>query len=259
MNKYRNIYIVMNYVVFLVLFCIVGAVNTFVTDNRAVLQVLKTILAWTSFFVLLVMFKKLMPDKTFGQFVKGMFAQKLDLKIFSSIFAVSLIIFILSVYAASVISDTTFSSLFNISFKSVAGGFFVQLVSGPIGEEPGYRGYLFPELTKKHSIIMSGLIVGLLWGFWHFPLWIITGYKGAQLIIYSVCFLISIVCACVVMCITYSINKNILNCILIHQMVNFTVSSLYTGDILAVIIPMAIQYLICTAVICFIFIKKQKK
>ncbi len=255
MKKNLRTYIILNYVVFLILFCIVGAVNTFITDNKAVLQVLKTILAWTSFFNLCVMFRKLMPDKTFRQFIKEMFSEKLNPKIFAGILFVQVIIFVISVYVASITTKSSFSSLLNISVSSVAGGFFVQLVSGPIGEEPGYRAFLFPELMKNHGVIRSSVMVGLIWGFWHFPLWLITGLKGTELLIYCICFLVSIVSACVVMCITYFVNRNILNCILIHQLVNFTVSSLYKGDVLAVFIPMSILYLISAVILCCVFRK----
>lgn len=259
MKKYLKTYIILNYVVFLILFCIVGAVNTFITDNKAVLQVLKTVLAWTSFFNLCFMFRKLMPDRTFGQFIKGMFSEKLNMKIFVSILFVQVIIFVISVFCAGLITKTSFTSLFNISFSSVAGGFLVQLVSGPIGEEPGYRGFLFPEFMKNHSVVGSSLMTGLIWGFWHFPLWLITGFRGKELLIYCVCFLVSIVSACVIMCITYYVNSNILNCVLIHQMVNFTVSSLYKGDVLAVFIPMSLLYLTAAVIVFCVFKRKFNK
>lgn len=43
------------------------------------------------------------------------------------------------------------------------------------GEEIGWRGYLLPRLQSKHSALVSSLIIGLLWGFWHLP-----KYLGAE-------------------------------------------------------------------------------
>ena len=37
-------------------------------------------------------------------------------------------------------------------------------------EELGWTGFAIPELRKRYSILGTGLIVGLLWGAWHFPL-----------------------------------------------------------------------------------------
>lgn len=37
------------------------------------------------------------------------------------------------------------------------------------GEEIGWRGYVLPRLQVKHSALVSSLIVGVIWGFWHLP------------------------------------------------------------------------------------------
>jgi membrane protease YdiL (CAAX protease family) len=37
-------------------------------------------------------------------------------------------------------------------------------------EELGWTGFATPELRKRHSVLGTGLIIGLLWGVWHFPL-----------------------------------------------------------------------------------------
>lgn len=45
---------------------------------------------------------------------------------------------------------------------------FAATIFSITGEELGWRGFMLPELLKKHSTFMSSLIVGLLWGTWHF-------------------------------------------------------------------------------------------
>jgi membrane protease YdiL (CAAX protease family) len=37
------------------------------------------------------------------------------------------------------------------------------------GEEMGWRGYVLPRLQAKHSALVSSLIIGVIWGFWHLP------------------------------------------------------------------------------------------
>ncbi len=37
-------------------------------------------------------------------------------------------------------------------------------------EELGWTGFVIPELRRRHGILATGLIVGLLWGLWHLPL-----------------------------------------------------------------------------------------
>jgi membrane protease YdiL (CAAX protease family) len=40
----------------------------------------------------------------------------------------------------------------------------------PFCEEMGWTGFAMPELRKNYGILATGLIMGLLWGAWHFPL-----------------------------------------------------------------------------------------
>jgi membrane protease YdiL (CAAX protease family) len=54
---------------------------------------------------------------------------------------------------------------------------FTLLVVG-IGEETGWRGWMLPELQKRFSPLSSSLLLGVVWGLWHFPLFVIGAYPG---------------------------------------------------------------------------------
>ncbi|HLO34249.1 MAG TPA: type II CAAX endopeptidase family protein [Anaerolineales bacterium] len=47
------------------------------------------------------------------------------------------------------------------------------------GEELGWRGYVLPRLQAKHGALVSSLIVGVIWGFWHFPRFLAPGNTGS--------------------------------------------------------------------------------
>jgi membrane protease YdiL (CAAX protease family) len=42
--------------------------------------------------------------------------------------------------------------------------------SGPLGEEPGWRGFALPRLLATHSALTSSLLIGAIWTAWHLPL-----------------------------------------------------------------------------------------
>ncbi|MEO5760070.1 MAG: type II CAAX endopeptidase family protein [Mesorhizobium sp.] len=42
--------------------------------------------------------------------------------------------------------------------------------SGPLGEEPGWRGFATPRLLANYSALTGSLILAVIWAIWHFPL-----------------------------------------------------------------------------------------
>ncbi len=61
--------------------------------------------------------------------------------------------------------------LFNTENKAsiILSGIITGLMVG-IFEETGWSGFLIPKLRLRQNIIITGLIVGLFWGAWHFIL-----------------------------------------------------------------------------------------
>jgi CAAX protease family protein len=44
-----------------------------------------------------------------------------------------------------------------------------------VGEELGWRGYALPLLLEKRSPVTASLILGVLWGLWHLPTFLVPG------------------------------------------------------------------------------------
>jgi CAAX protease family protein len=47
---------------------------------------------------------------------------------------------------------------------------FVNPLDGPLGEEPGWRGYALPQLQAERSPLVSGLVLAVFVALWHLPL-----------------------------------------------------------------------------------------
>jgi len=49
---------------------------------------------------------------------------------------------------------------------------------GPLGEEPGWRGFALPRLLARHGALWGTLLLGILWGFWHLPDFLTSAQGG---------------------------------------------------------------------------------
>lgn len=55
------------------------------------------------------------------------------------------------------------------------------LAAGPLSEEFGWRGYLQPRLRQRFGPMQTALVLGLAWGTWHVPLFLLPGTGQHQI------------------------------------------------------------------------------
>jgi membrane protease YdiL (CAAX protease family) len=48
---------------------------------------------------------------------------------------------------------------------------YILILGGPLGEEPGWRGYALPRLRARWSALVASILLALAWACWHLPLW----------------------------------------------------------------------------------------
>ncbi len=53
--------------------------------------------------------------------------------------------------------------------------FVYVLFLSVLGEEIGWRGFALPRLQKRYSALTSSIIIGVVWGLWHLPLFFVKG------------------------------------------------------------------------------------
>ncbi len=55
----------------------------------------------------------------------------------------------------------------------------LEIFTSALGEEPGWRGFALPRLQTRYGSLLGTLILGVLWGCWHLPLFLTTWGGGA--------------------------------------------------------------------------------
>jgi len=63
----------------------------------------------------------------------------------------------------------------------LVGLIIMMFFGGPFAEELGWRGYALDRLQARWSALVSSLILGVIWGFWHLPLFFMKGTSQAAM------------------------------------------------------------------------------
>lgn len=90
-----------------------------------------------------------------------------------------------------------------------------------LGEEFGWRGFALPRLQKRLSALNSSLILGVIWGIWHYPGFLIGA--GVPLDMPFAVFVLWTVLAAILMTWVYNnTGGSVLSAILMHSAANAT-------------------------------------
>ena len=79
-------------------------------------------------------------------------------------------------YIGAAMKGTLFTEPFPISggIFSILTVFLLAVIKGPI-EEFGWRGFALPLIQRYVAPLWAGIILGLIWGIWHLPAFLISG------------------------------------------------------------------------------------
>lgn len=143
---------------------------------------------------------------------------------------------LLAVAAAVLVTGTPFPIDLAMERKvEFLDAFLIGLLFVALGEEPGWRGYLAPALSKWRGPAMAALLVCPIWAIWHYPL------MGSQLPFELLPqFMISLIGGSFVLTwLTLRANGGVLPAMLCHGMINGIGANylyrLFEGDALTII------------------------
>ncbi len=115
-------------------------------------------------------------------------------------------------------------------FLAQLGSFLPLLIIGPLSEEIGWRGYALGRLQTQWNALASSLIVGLIWGLWHLPLFMMLGTSQHELEIPFFGFLIGLMASSILYTWIYNSTKhNLWSAILLHWLYTYAAQVLSSG------------------------------
>lgn len=188
------------------------------------------------------------PGRTRRAFIVEQFAPRITWRVLLTSLAVALAIPTAVVVAMSIVRGQPPADLLDLSPERLLFALPAILFSGPFGEELGWCAYLQREAERTRSVAYAGVLVGLAWGFWHWPLWLVSGYEGLQLLQYIATFLVAIVPLSVVTAVLYRRCRNLAIPILLHFLFNYSVS-LVAVDLLESLPLFALGYAVAAVLL----------
>ncbi|WP_208591959.1 CPBP family intramembrane glutamic endopeptidase [Gracilibacillus suaedae] len=235
-------FVVTSYAIFFIFFIAIG-IGIVLGVHESITSILQIIASWSSTFAFLILFKRIYPRLSLIDFVKQQFTSKIRFSVLCTVVIIQVIITTLAIFLTSITNENQGLAFSFTGLGLIFIAFLDNLVRGPLGEELGWRGYALNELQKQYSPLVSSIIVGVLWGLWHTPLWFASGYTGGNLIKYIVFFMIGILSISVIITLFYNLNRNLVIPIVIHQLFNFSLV-IKEGDLLNILTYATTSYFV---------------
>ena len=222
--KLTSRYVIYTYLLFWVMVLgICGMASMVFHVSPIVMRWLSNLCAWSPTIVLFAMFKKLMPGITVKEFYKKAFSGKIRIHIMLLVPIVIVGGMLVSVFILSLIERKAFSSFWSMGAYSLPLTILLSLLSGPTGEESGWRGYLRCELEKKYDFFRASVYLGVIWAFWHTVLWFVdSDFVGGEMLIYVISNVVVMTALTIIMNVIMRKYDNLLYAVWVHFCFNFT-------------------------------------
>lgn len=260
-TKWSNIftYVFVTYLLFWFMVLGVCGVAIFVFDApQSVMKWLMALCSWAPTAALFILFKRLKPNTSIKAFYKDLFKEKINLKVLLITTVLIVGIFLLSASSIALFQGLQISTQLQFVAQVLLANIFFTAIQGASGEESGWRGYLLPEMEKKYGFLKGNIFLGLIWAFWHAPLWFVsTSYGGLDLVIYILAFIVGLVSFSMIMSIFMKKWRHLFLAFWMHFLFNF-VLSFFIGQDVYLLSFLAIFYLIAAVIFTVVYTNKEK-
>jgi len=105
---------------------------------------------------------------------------------------------------------------------------YILIFMGPLGKEAGWRGFALKRMLEKLSPIKAAVLLGVIWSFWHLPLFFIKGTTQNALTSFGIIpailgyFLYTVMISVLITLLYIMSNGSVFGCILLHTVGNLS-------------------------------------
>lgn len=155
-------------------------------------------------------------------------------------------------------SVPAWTTLWQLAANPIAlvGMVLLGVLTGPLSEELGWRGYAQERLLARHKPMVASLILGGIWALWHLPLFLVRGTPQFDMGLGTPSFWLFLgVGIPVSMLMTWVYCNNgwsILSAILLHLMLNLTMNLVYPISERALLYLILLMTLTAVGMACFL-------
>jgi membrane protease YdiL (CAAX protease family) len=123
---------------------------------------------------------------------------------------------------------------------------FIVFFGGGLNEEPGWRGFAVPRMQHMFSPLVAGLIIGVVWSTWHFPLHA-TGVADGGLASFPFRFIYNVPLGVLFSWLYNRSGGNLFACVVLHASYN-SASTIFGGTTALVSLVLMIIFTVFVAV-----------